>query len=77
VFPAGPDYALVWWSVWDTEKARQRFAQLLQREWSRRERGGRRWEVTSGSVGSRAAAQLVDAPTDWAGWKNVPVVEVR
>ena len=77
VFPAGPDYALVWWSVWDTEKARQRFAQLLQREWSRRERGGRRWEVTSVSVGSRAAAQLVDAPTDWAGWKNVPVVEVR
>ncbi len=77
VFPAGPDHALVWWSVWDTEKAGQRFAQLLQLEWSQRERVGRRWEVRSGTVGSLPAAQLVDAPIGWAGWKKTPEVEVR
>jgi len=63
--------------VWDTEKAGRRFAQLLQREWSKRERGGRRWEVNSGTVGSLPAAQLVDAPVRWVGWKKVPEVEVR
>lgn len=77
VFPAGPDYALVWWSVWDTEKAGQRFGQLLQREWSKRDRGGRRWEVKKGTVGSRPAVQLADAPIGWAGWNKVPEVEVR
>ena len=77
VFPAGPDHALVWWSVWDTEKAGRRFAQLLQREWSKRERGGRRWEVNSGTVGWLPAAQLVDAPVHWAGWKQVPEVVVK
>lgn len=77
VFPADSDYALVWWSVWDTEKAGQRFAQLLQREWSKRERSGRRWEVRSGTVGPLPAAQLVDAPVGWVGWKKVPEVEVR
>jgi hypothetical protein len=77
VFPAGTDHALVWWSVWDTEKAGQRFTQLLQREWARRERAGRRWDVRSATVGSQPAAQLVDAPTSWKGWKKVPEVEVR
>jgi len=77
VFTAGTDHALVWWSVWDTEKAGQRFAQLLQREWTKRERAGRRWEVWSGMVESRPAARLVDAPAGWAGWKKVPEVEVK
>jgi hypothetical protein len=77
VFPAGSDHALVWWTVWDTEPAGQRFAELLRREWSKRERPGRRWEVRSGAVGSRPAAHLVDAPVGWTGWNKVPEVEVR
>lgn len=77
VFAAGSDHALVWWSVWDTERAGRRFAQLLHREWSKRDRGDRRWRVVSGTVESLPAAQLVDAPADWAGWKKVPEVEVR
>lgn len=77
VYQAGPDHALVWWTVWDTEAAGQRFAQVIQREWSKRERPGRRWEIRGGTVGSRAAAALLDAPADWKGWKKVPEVEVR
>lgn len=77
VFAVGVDHALVWCSVWDTEQAGRRFAELLQREWSKRERAGRRWEVRTGAVGSRPATQLVDAPADWKGWKKVPEVEMR
>jgi hypothetical protein len=77
VFSAGSDHALVWWSVWDTEQAGRRFAELLQREWSKRERGGRRWEVRNVTLGRWPAAQLVDAPMLWSGWKKVPEVEVK
>ncbi len=77
VLATGTDHALVWWTVWDTEGAGHRFAQLLEREWSRRERAGRRALVTSGTMGLRSAVQLVDAPPGWDGWRKVPEVEVR
>ncbi len=77
VLAADTGHALVWWTVWDTDRAGQRFAQLMEREWSGRARPGRRVLVTSGTVGSLPAVQLVDAPPGWAGWRKVPVVEVR
>lgn len=77
VFQTDQDHALVWWSVWDTETAGQRFAELLRREWSKRQRDGRRWEVQSRVVGSLPAVQLVDAPIGWPGWKKPPDVELK
>lgn len=74
VFPAGPEFALVWWTLWDSEKAGQRFAQLLERDWPRRQRPGRRGLVTHETVGSHPAVRLVDAPLAWAGWRTVPEV---
>ncbi len=77
VLTSDSDHALVWWTVWDTEQAGRRFAQLLERDWSRRQRPGRRVLVVGGTIGPHPAVQLVDAPLSWAGWGKVPVVEVR
>jgi hypothetical protein len=77
VLSADPGDALVWWTLWDTPEAGERFAQLLHQEWAARERPGRRVEITGGALGARAAVRLVDAPTAWAGWVRVPEVNVR
>lgn len=77
VFPSESDYALVWWTVWDTEKAAQRFGQLLEREWLGRPRPGRRGLVTSRVLGALPAVQLVDAPPAWGGWRAAPEVEIH
>jgi hypothetical protein len=71
VLPAGLDHALVWWSVWDTDKAAQRVAVLLEREWH--QRPGRRAEVKRMPDGR--VVRLIDAPEDWAGWKTPPVLK--
>lgn len=72
VFKAGDGNALVWWSVWDTERYADRFADLLAREWQTRRRAGRRYTIDRLQVGTRAAVRLVDAPVDWTGWEKVP-----
>jgi len=77
VLQAGSDYALVWWTVWDNEVARDRFAELIQRQWAARRRDGRRAAVTAATVGSLAAVRLTDAPAQWEGWKAVPDVVIR
>jgi Zn-dependent peptidase ImmA (M78 family) len=77
VLLADPGDALVWWTLWDTPEAGQRFAQLLEKDWPTRERPGRRAEITRQAVGARAGVRLVDAPTGWGGWAKVPEVEVR
>jgi Zn-dependent peptidase ImmA (M78 family) len=77
VLSADPGDALVWWTLWDTPEAGQRFAQLLEKDWPTRERPGRRAEITRQAVGARAGVRLVDAPTGWGGWAKVPEVEVR
>ena len=77
VLSANPGDALVWWTLWDTQEAGQRFAQLLEREWSGKERPGRRVQITADTVDARAAVRLVDAPPGWAGWRKLPEVEVR
>lgn len=72
VFRAGGTHALVWWTVWDTEKAAQRFAVLLERDWAKRARPERRYEVRRATIAGRSAVGLVDAPPGWGGWRQVP-----
>lgn len=76
--PAGD--ALVWYSVWDDARAADRFAAGLERAWQRRRAGegkGRRFEIKRLDVGGRPGVRLVDAATDWQGWKRLPQVSVR
>ncbi len=77
VFAAGGEYALVWWTVWDTEVAGRHFAELVDRAWYGRSRPGRQALVTQTMVGSLPAVRVIDAPPDWAGWMAVPDVVVR
>ncbi|GBD33603.1 hypothetical protein HRbin33_02598 [bacterium HR33] len=77
VFPAGEDHALVWWTVWDSEKAARRFAMVLEREWGKRARDGRAYTVTLSEVEGLPAVSLVDAPEGWERWGAIPRVTVR
>jgi len=71
--------ALVWYSVWDTPSARDRFVRGLIRAWAGRPaaRGsGRRSTVEAVTVDGLPGARLVDAPEGWTGWKALPEVHV-
>jgi hypothetical protein len=68
--------ALVWWSVWDTERAADRFASVLERGWGMREISGRRSAVERFTVDGHAAVRLIDAPSAWPGWDNPPAMRV-
>ena len=69
--------ALVWWSVWDSPAAADKFAGMLQRHWPTRAQPGRRWRVDRLEVDGRPAVRLVDAPDGWVGWATIPDVVIR
>ena len=71
VFRHASGDALVWWSVWETPQAAEKFAAMLERSWGR---DGRRWAVRRETVAGLPAAVLVDAPPAWPGWEAVPGV---
>ena len=71
--------ALVWYTVWDDAAAATRFAGGLQRAWAKRRAGvqtGRRGEVHQLVIDGRPIVRLVDAPTDWKGWRALPTVRL-
>jgi hypothetical protein len=74
VYPAANgEFALVWWSAWDHARAADRFATLLKRLWPART-DGRRLVIEREPVGGRPGVRLVDAPTGWDGWRDMPRV---
>jgi len=75
VYRAGNDHGIVWWTVWDTEAAAQRFADLLRREWPASLPTGRDFRVLQRNIGSRPAVALVDGPLGWATLNQVPTAE--
>ncbi len=77
VFADDGDHALVWWSVWDGDRAAEKFASMLERYWGGRVTSGRRWTVARATLDGRPAVRLVEARDAWAGWARVPGVERR
>lgn len=78
VYRVGDDQnALVWWTLWDTERAADRFATLLSREWPKRGMPSRRFSVKRTSVDGRPGVQLIDAPKHWPRWNDLPKVAIR
>jgi hypothetical protein len=77
VFAAGDDHALVWWTVWDSEKAARRFSMVLEREWAKQVRHDRAYAVTLSEVAGLPAVSLVDAPHGWERWRAVPGITLR
>lgn len=66
------EYALVWWSAWESERAAARFATLLGRGWAKRERPGRRSSIEQVEIDGLPGVVLVDGPDDWPGWDELP-----
>jgi hypothetical protein len=78
VYEAGDgEHALVWWTAWDTSKAADRFATLLDRYWPTDDSAHRRMLIEREPVGGRPGVRLVDAPDGWSGWDAMPRVERR
>lgn len=76
--PANGADALVWYTVWDTPGARDRFVRGLIRVWAGRQgvHRGRRSTVEAVTIDGLPGARLVDAPEAWGGWKALPEVHV-
>ncbi len=72
----GEDHVLVWWTVWDNEPLADRFRDLVEAEWSKRVRIGRRLQVERATMAGQGAVRLIDAPEGWSGWSNPPRVIV-
>ncbi len=68
--------ALVWWSVWDSDRAADRFASVLERGWATRKVAGRRYAVERVGLEGHAGVRLIDAPGTWQGWNEAPAVRV-
>ena len=68
--------ALVWYSVWDDAAAASRFAAGLQRAWAKRNEKDRRSEIKQLTVAGRPVVRLVDAPSNWAGWRAIPTIKL-
>ncbi len=69
--------ALVWYTVWDTAGAAQRFqSQIADRLVEAVARPGYRVSVEALPVGAHPGVRVVIAPTGWEGWQAVPQVAV-
>ncbi len=75
VLAAPGGHALVWWTVWDTAAAADRFAATLREWWS--VALPRRLAVERTELGALPAVLVVAAPEEWEGWGEIPEVEVR
>lgn len=76
VFDSPKGAALVWYVVWDDPASDDRFLAATGARLRARERPGYRVDLTRVEVNRRPASRFVIAPTDWAGWRDLPRVEV-
>ncbi|HKT58918.1 MAG TPA: hypothetical protein VJQ46_02640 [Gemmatimonadales bacterium] len=72
--PAGP--ALVWYVVWDDQRAAGRFARTAGPALGRTQRPGYRAQFDTLTVEGRAAVRYVLAPEGWGRWQALPAVSV-
>jgi hypothetical protein len=70
-------YGLVWWSVWDSESAAERFAELLDQEWAERVEQGRSHVVERVTVVGEPGVLFMYGPEHWNRWGDPPRVTVR
>ncbi|HET9725970.1 MAG TPA: hypothetical protein VFP28_03575 [Gemmatimonadales bacterium] len=72
--PTGP--ALVWYVVWDDQRAADRFARTAGPALGRTKRPGYRAQLDTLTVEGRPAVRYVLAPEQWARWRALPPVSV-
>ena len=77
VFDIAGEQGLVWWSVWDSDRAADRFADLLGRAWSQRATGSERHTVERQTVGNHPAVLFMYGPSNWSMWDDPARVTTR
>ena len=77
VFDIAGRHGLVWWSVWDSDRAADRFADLLGRAWSERMSGSERHAVERQTVDSYPAVLFMYGPSNWSMWDDPARVTTR
>ena len=77
VLETGGEHGVVWWSVWDTERAADRFVGLMTSEWPQRVRPGWRHEVERIDVGDQPGVLFMYGPSSWDAWDGPPAVTQR
>jgi hypothetical protein len=75
VYDSPKGAALVWYAVWDDPASADRFVAGTGARLRARKRPGYRVELTRVEVDRRPASRFVIAPTEWAGWRDLPQVE--
>jgi hypothetical protein len=68
---------VVWWTVWDSPAAAEKFAAMLERHWPGRVPPERRWRVDRVLVDGVPGVRLVDAGAEWKGWERLPGASTR
>jgi hypothetical protein len=76
VYDSAERAALVWYVVWDDSTSGNHFLATTGARLRARSRPGYRVELSRVEVDGRPASRFVIAPTGWAGWRDVPRVEV-
>ena len=76
VYDSAGRSALVWYVVWDDSASGNRFLATTGARLRARSRPGYRVELSRVEVDGRPASRFVIAPTGWAGWRDVPRVEM-
>ncbi len=71
VFKRDDDHFLVWWSVWDTEEAADRFARIMDREWRKRATDGR-YSLERTAVDGRPGVRFMRGSESWGLWEAPP-----
>jgi hypothetical protein len=69
--------ALVWVTVWDEPRWAMQFGTQVARPLAAHPRPGYRTTAEPMQLNGKAALRIVVAPTGWAGWKSLPVAEIR
>ncbi len=77
VYQSPDGAALVWYVVWDDQRAADRFLKAAGPPLNRTARAGYRAELRPLTVGGRPALRYMLAPSSWAGWGSPPEVSVR
>jgi hypothetical protein len=66
VFPVDSEHGLVWWSVWDSATAADRFLRTFEPAWRRGLLSDRTFNVERTQLDGMPAVRLIDGPRGWS-----------
>jgi len=77
VFPVGDEHALVWWTVWDDERAAERFLGIVRDNLPDLQASGWSHVVRRADQGTLPGVVFAYFPADWDRSESLPGVTLR